>query len=170
MAASGLNITLQPKVMRYEECDIWLLWWILVENDRTHQSRSIDSRDSCVMYLLRVRLQEDEDILTRWKHLALLVEFALSMQRTLQNINDQSFNHFVLRMGEIILFSCLKSFTFYQLHLICFEGINHGPTTAGVIGATKPHYDIWGNAVNVASRMESTGKAGCIQVLIPCKL
>jgi adenylate cyclase 3 len=92
------------------------------------------------------------------------------MQRTLQNINDQSFNHFVLRMGEIILFSCLKSFTFYQLHLICFEGINHGPTTAGVIGATKPHYDIWGNAVNVASRMESTGKAGCIQVLIPCKL
>ena len=43
-------------------------------------------------------------------------------------------------------------------------GINHGPTTAGVIGATKPHYDIWGNAVNVASRMESTGKAGCIQV------
>ncbi|KAI9551671.1 hypothetical protein GHT06_022007 [Daphnia sinensis] len=97
MAASGLNITQQPK--------------------------------------------EDEDILIRWKHLALLVEFALSMQRTLQNINDQSFNHFVLRMG-----------------------INHGPTTAGVIGATKPHYDIWGNAVNVASRMESTGKAGCIQV------
>lgn len=45
-------------------------------------------------------------------------------------------------------------------------GINNGPTTAGVIGATKPHYDIWGNAVNVASRMESTGKAGCIQVTI----
>jgi hypothetical protein len=46
------------------------------------------------------------------------------------------------------------------------KGINHGPTTAGVIGATKPHYDIWGNAVNVASRMESTGKAGCIQVMM----
>ena len=44
------------------------------------------------------------------------------------------------------------------------SGINHGPITAGVIGASKPHYDIWGNAVNVASRMESTGKAGCIQV------
>ncbi|XP_018006383.1 uncharacterized protein LOC108664322 [Hyalella azteca] len=42
--------------------------------------------------------------------------------------------------------------------------INHGPITAGVIGARKPHYDIWGNTVNVASRMESTGKAGCIQV------
>lgn len=48
-------------------------------------------------------------------------------------------------------------------------GINHGPITAGVIGARKPHYDIWGNSVNVASRMESTGKAGCIQVLIEKK-
>lgn len=33
-----------------------------------------------------------------------------------------------------------------------------------MIGARKPHYDIWGNTVNVASRMESTGKAGAIQV------
>lgn len=50
-------------------------------------------------------------------------------------------------------------------HSCClFSGINHGPITAGVIGARKPHYDIWGNSVNVASRMESTGKAGCIQV------
>ncbi|KAF0295292.1 Adenylate cyclase type 3 [Amphibalanus amphitrite] len=45
-----------------------------------------------------------------------------------------------------------------------FAGINHGPVTAGVIGARKPHYDIWGNTVNVASRMESTGQAGQIQV------
>lgn len=45
-------------------------------------------------------------------------------------------------------------------------GINHGPITAGVIGARKPHYDIWGNTVNVASRMESTGKAGSIQVIL----
>jgi len=36
---------------------------------------------------------------------------------------------------------------------------------AGVIGAKKPQYDIWGNAVNVASRMDSTGSAGKIQVI-----
>lgn len=35
---------------------------------------------------------------------------------------------------------------------------------AGVIGARKPQYDIWGNAVNVASRMESTGVLDGIQV------
>jgi class 3 adenylate cyclase len=43
-------------------------------------------------------------------------------------------------------------------------GINIGPVVAGVIGARKPQYDIWGNAVNVASRMDSTGVLDQIQV------
>ncbi|XP_016300576.1 adenylate cyclase type 7-like [Sinocyclocheilus anshuiensis] len=53
---------------------------------------------------------------------------------------------------------------FIDLCMFVCAGINHGPVIAGVIGARKPQYDIWGNTVNVASRMESTGELGKIQV------
>ncbi|XP_028836528.1 adenylate cyclase type 3 isoform X3 [Denticeps clupeoides] len=83
----------------------------------------------------------------RWQHLADLADFALAMKVTLMNINYQSFNNFMLRIG-----------------------LNKGGVLAGVIGARKPHFDIWGNTVNVASRMESTGVMGNIQVVEDCYL
>ncbi len=43
-------------------------------------------------------------------------------------------------------------------------GINSGPLVAGVIGKKKFHYDVWGASVNTASRMESHGVPGKIQV------
>ncbi|KAL3065153.1 hypothetical protein OYC64_015352 [Pagothenia borchgrevinki] len=70
-----------------------------------------------------------------------MVEFAIALIGKLDGINRHSFNSFRLRVG-----------------------INHGPVIAGVIGARKPQYDIWGNTVNVASRMESTGELGKIQL------
>jgi guanylate cyclase len=51
------------------------------------------------------------------------------------------------------------------MHRLQFRlGINSGPVVAGVIGRAKFQYDIWGDTVNVASRMESHGVPGRIQI------
>lgn len=58
----------------------------------------------------------------------------------------------------------ISLFTQLEKRYSALQGINVGQVVAGVIGVKKPHYDIWGNSVNVASRMDSSGVAGKIQV------
>ncbi len=53
-----------------------------------------------------------------------------------------------------------KGIPFWELRV----GIHTGPVTSGVIGSNKFAYDVWGDAVNTASRMESSGKAGYVNI------
>ncbi|XP_037733900.1 adenylate cyclase type 7 isoform X1 [Chelonia mydas] len=85
--------------------------------------------------------ENNQDQERQHAQIGIMVEYGIALMSKLDGINRHSFNNFRLRVG-----------------------INHGPVIAGVIGARKPQYDIWGNTVNVASRMESTGELGKIQV------
>lgn len=61
--------------------------------------------------------------------------------------------------------SAIKDLATDTRHLIDFRiGISSGPAIAGVIGLHKFAYDLWGDTVNVAARMESHGVPGSIQV------
>uniref|UniRef100_A0A8C7F5D6 Adenylate cyclase type 5 n=1 Tax=Oncorhynchus kisutch TaxID=8019 RepID=A0A8C7F5D6_ONCKI len=74
-------------------------------------------------------------------HIRALADYAMRLMDQMKYINEHSFNNFKMKIG-----------------------LNMGPVVAGVIGARKPQYDIWGNTVNVASRMDSTGVPERIQV------
>ncbi|XP_063700963.1 adenylyl cyclase X E [Culicoides brevitarsis] len=73
-----------------------------------------------------------------------LTEFALDLMRNFQKFNVENFKDTSPGLLRI--------------------GISHGKVMAGVVGSSKPLYDIWGNSVNMASRMDSTGVPGKIQV------
>lgn len=77
----------------------------------------------------------------RSDHAIAVAHVALAMQQAIEQFNQERNLSFHIRIG-----------------------ISTGPVVAGVIGLRKFAYDLWGDTVNTASRMESHGIAGCIQV------
>ncbi|WP_448603931.1 adenylate/guanylate cyclase domain-containing protein [Thermoleptolyngbya sp.] len=77
----------------------------------------------------------------REDHLEAIANMALDMQRAIAQFRTPNNTPFSMRIG-----------------------INTGPVVAGVIGVKKFIYDLWGDTVNTASRMESQGLPGMIQV------
>jgi len=74
-------------------------------------------------------------------HLSAICEMALDLQRAVERLNRDKDWDLSFRVG-----------------------INCGPAVAGIVGRQKFHYDVWGDTVNLASRMESHGLPDRIQV------
>lgn len=117
----------------------------LLDEHRFNTIEKIKTVSATATYMaasgLNPTLKDSENNESGPEHLCALVDFALAMRQRLEDINKHSFNNFALRVGV----SC-------------------GPLVCGVIGARKPVFDIWGDTVNEASRMDSTGVIGQIQV------
>lgn len=79
--------------------------------------------------------------LHRADHAQAVADIALEMIHTLASLNAEKGTHLRVRIG-----------------------INTGPIVAGVIGKRKFTYDLWGDTVNLASRMESSGVPGLVHV------
>ncbi|VDK33213.1 unnamed protein product [Gongylonema pulchrum] len=91
--------------------------------------------DTCVCHFRIIVVR------TAYRNVTIMVDFAMALSGILEKLNADSFQNFELRVGM----SC-------------------GPLVAGVIGAQKPQYDIWGNTVNLASRMDTYGEPRKIHV------
>uniref|UniRef100_A0A158P8K9 adenylate cyclase n=1 Tax=Angiostrongylus cantonensis TaxID=6313 RepID=A0A158P8K9_ANGCA len=139
MAAAGLN-EIEGDI---EECDFIednensIVDAVAINND-VGSNRATDLVQGTIGYMGVISQLQN---LKMYRNATMMIEFALAMSQILDQLNRDSFQNFELRIGMSV-----------------------GPLVAGVIGAQKPQYDIWGNTVNLASRMDTHGEPRKIHV------
>jgi adenylate cyclase len=101
---------------------------------RRYQIEKIKTIGDCYMAVSGVPIAQDG-------HASAVATMALGMLDSLNVINERRGSDLELRIG-----------------------LNTGPVVAGIIGSTKFAYDLWGDTVNTASRMESSGSPGRVHV------
>ncbi|OQV18571.1 Adenylate cyclase type 5 [Hypsibius exemplaris] len=111
----------------------------MLSEDRFNTIEKIKTIGECYMAASGLTAATADHV--QFRHVAQLADYAMAIREQLITVNEHSYNSFTLRIG-----------------------LSMGPVVAGVIGAKKPQYDIWGNSVNISSRMESTGVPDKIQV------
>ncbi|KAH9413544.1 hypothetical protein DERP_008022 [Dermatophagoides pteronyssinus] len=122
---------------------------------RIEKIKTIGSTYMAAAGLQPGRASIDSSITTKQEvtNLVIMIRFALSMMRVLNRLNS-------IPRDEQTVNQCLTADQHFQLRI----GISMGPVIAGVVGAIKPQYDIWGDTVNVASRMDTYGVVNKIQI------
>ncbi|XP_032598459.1 adenylyl cyclase X E isoform X2 [Drosophila grimshawi] len=134
MAACGLDPRFSSSL--YERKSSYEYSYNAYRNRRlTHFAKENKSNDD-------ISVQNEEVVFV-------LTAFALDLMRTVwvcNNVYDRFPTDRQLSVGELTI------------------GISSGEVMAGVVGASQVHYDIWGNPVNMASRMNYTGTAGKIHL------
>ena len=114
----------------------------LFDDPKYRDVEKIKTIGSCLMAASGLNPQTRNENKDPNAHLYALMDFSVDMLKKLDDFNKDIFNfEFEMKIGY-----------------------NFGEVTAGVIGTKKLLYDIWGDTVNIASRMYSTGVHGKIQV------
>lgn len=116
----------------------------LFDDPKYKNVEKIKSIGSTIMIASGLNPDDNNNDKNSSKHLNDLIDFALELNEKLEAFNNEAMSvcHFKFQMRM---------------------GFNCGPVTAGVIGTERLLYDIWGDTVNVASRMDSTGQPGFMQ-------
>uniref|UniRef100_A0A8C6WJX6 Adenylate cyclase type 5 n=1 Tax=Neogobius melanostomus TaxID=47308 RepID=A0A8C6WJX6_9GOBI len=139
VAAHFLQRERRNDELYYQSCECVAVMFIIADfddlkwhEDQFRQLEKIKTIGST--YMAASGLNDSTYDKTGRSHIRALADYAMRLMDQMKYINEHSFNNFKMKIG-----------------------LNIGPVVAGVIGARKPQYDIWGNTVNVASRMDSTG-------------